>query len=136
MLAEKVPRDQLETPILVAAKNGIAEIVDEIEKQLLVAAKNGIAEIVEKILEYYPLSILYRDFEGKNAVLLAVEHRHTQVYEKLISRKFLDDRAFRKLDHEGNSALHLAATFSDYQSYSFAALQMQWEIEWFKVCAI
>ena len=76
MLAEKVPRYQIETPMLVAAKNGIAEIVD-------------------KLLECYPISILDMDSEGKNAVLLAVEHRHTQVYEKLISRKFLDDRAFR-----------------------------------------
>ena len=117
MLAENVPRD-------------------EIEKLLLVAAKNGIAKIVEKILEYYPLSILYTDFEGKNAVFLAVEHRQTQVYEKLISRKLLDERAFRNPDHKGNSALHLAATLNDYQNYPFAALQMQWEIKWYLVCAI
>ena len=117
-------------------KRRIDNVPRRIEAPILVAAKNGITEIVEKIAELYPESILDVDVMGKNAVMLAAEYRQTQLYEKLVSRKLLDERAFREVDHEGNSALHLAATLSDYQPYRFAALQMQWEIKWYKVCDI
>ncbi|XP_030946128.1 ankyrin repeat-containing protein ITN1-like [Quercus lobata] len=41
---------------------------------------------------------------------------------------------FQKLDNEGNSALHLAATPSEQKSGLIpgAALQMQWEIKWYE----
>lgn len=76
----------------------------------ILVSDNGITEMVEKILEIYPMAILDADMKRKNPVLLVVEHRHTQLYEKLVIRKPLNERV-----------LHLAATLSDYQPYPFAA---------------
>lgn len=101
---------------------------------VLIAAENGIIEMVEKILKLFPAAIRHVDSDQKNIVLLAVKNRQISVYELLLNRKPLEESAFRMVDSEGNSALHLAATLGDYRPYPFAALQMQWEIKWYKVC--
>ncbi|KAJ9696105.1 hypothetical protein PVL29_008382 [Vitis rotundifolia] len=99
---------------------------------VLIAAENGIIEMVEKILILFPAAIRHVDADKKNIVLLAVKNRQTSVYELLLNRKPLEESAFRMVDSEGNSALHLAATLGDDRPYPFAALQMQWEIKWYK----
>ncbi|XP_034690312.1 uncharacterized protein LOC117917942 isoform X2 [Vitis riparia] len=99
---------------------------------VLIAAENGIIEMVEKILKLFPAAIRHVDSDQKNIVLLAVKNRQISVYELLLNRKPLEESAFRMVDSEGNSALHLAATLGDYRPYPFAALQMQWEIKWYK----
>ena len=103
------------------------------EAPILLAAKNGITKMVERILDVFPMTILDRDSDGKNIVLLAVENRQTKLYEQLVQNILFNESAFRAVDNKGNSALHLAARIGDFQPYPFAALQMQWEIKWFKV---
>ncbi|XP_059436133.1 uncharacterized protein LOC132169060 [Corylus avellana] len=105
------------------------------ETPILIAAKNGITEIVEKILERFPVAIHDRNAEKKNIVLLAVENRQPHVYKLLLKRNILKDTVFRVVDNEGNSALHLAAKLGDYKPWLIpgAALQMQWEIKWYEV---
>ncbi|KAJ9680131.1 hypothetical protein PVL29_019424 [Vitis rotundifolia] len=88
--------------------------------------------MVERILDAFPMAILDRDSDGKNIVLLAVENRQTKLYEQLVQNILFNESAFRAVDNKGNSALHLAARIGDFQPYPFAALQMQWEIKWFK----
>ena len=102
---------------------------------LLIAAKHGIVELVKDILERIPLAIFDVDSEGKNIVLLAVEHRQTEVFSFL--KSYLKDRTnlFSKVDFKGNNALHLAAKLSDSNPWPVpgAASQMQWEIRWYEV---
>lgn len=50
------------------------------EAPMLVAARNGIVEMVEKILQVFPMTILDRDQKDKNIVLLAVENRQSNIY--------------------------------------------------------
>ncbi|XP_034696406.1 ankyrin repeat-containing protein At5g02620-like [Vitis riparia] len=90
--------------------------------------------MVEKILEVNPVAINDKNEEKKNVVLLAVENRQPEVYELLVKRKFRKDSVFRAVDNNGNSALHLAAKLSNYQPWHIpgAALQMQWEMKWYK----
>ncbi|KAH7517266.1 hypothetical protein FEM48_Zijuj09G0044700 [Ziziphus jujuba var. spinosa] len=104
------------------------------ETAILIAAKNGVTEMVEKILELFPIAIHDMNAEKKNIVLLAVENRQPHVYKLLLKRNILRDSVFRKLDKDGNSALHLAATLGDYKPWLIpgAALQMQWEIKWYE----
>ncbi|KAI3961180.1 hypothetical protein MKX01_035766, partial [Papaver californicum] len=85
-----------------------------VETPILIAAKMGVTEMVEKILDKFPVAIQDINSERKNVVLLA--------------------SVFRKLDNKGNSALHLAATLGEYRPWLIpgAALQMQWEIRWYK----
>ncbi|WJZ90105.1 hypothetical protein VitviT2T_009275 [Vitis vinifera] len=104
------------------------------ETPLLVAAKNGVVEIVERILELFPVAIHDKDYQKKNIVLLAVEYRQPHVYELLVKRKVLKDAVFRHVDIDGNSALHLAAMLGENKPWLIpgAALQMQWEIKWYE----
>ncbi|KAG6703550.1 hypothetical protein I3842_07G089600 [Carya illinoinensis] len=106
------------------------------ETPLLLAAKNGIAEIVERILEAYPFAVNDVNEDNKNIVLLAVEYRQPKVYEVLLRPRYISNESmFRKLDKEDNSALHLAAKLGERNKplwISSAALQMQWENNWYE----
>jgi len=115
--------------------SGSLEIVEKRQTPILIAAKMGITEMVEKILEEFPVAIQDLDEDNKNIVLLAVEDRQPQVYELLLNKKILKESMFHQLDSQGNSALHLAAHCKDHLPWLIpgAALQMQWEIKWYKV---
>ncbi|KAK4256077.1 hypothetical protein QN277_008990 [Acacia crassicarpa] len=68
--------------------------------------------MVKKILQFFPSGMNVLDDEGKNIVLLAVEKRQTKLYQFLyqFSYRDLDDNtAFKQVDKDGNTALHLAA---------------------------
>ncbi|KAJ1414171.1 PGG domain [Sesbania bispinosa] len=108
-------------------------IKGKMETPILIAAKNGVTEIVEKILEMFPVAIHDMDAQKKNIVLLAVENRQPHLYEFLRQRKILKESIFRKVDNEGNSALHLAAKLGDNKPWLIPgeALQMHWEIKWY-----
>ncbi|GMY16792.1 ankyrin repeat and protein kinase domain-containing protein 1 [Fagus crenata] len=95
-------------------------------------AKNGITEIVEEILERFPVAIHDMNEHKKNVVLLAVENRQPHVYQLLLRRNVLRESVFRRVDHKGNSALHLSAKLGDHKPWLIpgAALQIQWEIKW------
>ncbi|KAK1559230.1 hypothetical protein Q3G72_012179 [Acer saccharum] len=106
---------------------------DKKESPILIAAKNGITEIVEKILEKFPVAWHDRNYQKKNVVLLAVENRQIHVYQLLL--RMNENSAFRHVDHEGNSALHLAAKLGEVNSWLIpggAAMLMQWEIKWYE----
>ncbi|XP_027165973.1 uncharacterized protein LOC113765935 [Coffea eugenioides] len=103
------------------------------ETSILLAAKMGISEMVEKILKTFPVAIQDLDANGKNALLLTVENRQIKVFDLLMTMK-LPEFVLYQVDKEGNSAMHLAAKFQEHQPWRIpgAALQMQWEIKWFK----
>ncbi|XP_038887556.1 uncharacterized protein LOC120077673 isoform X2 [Benincasa hispida] len=104
------------------------------ETPVLIAAKNGVVEMVEKILHLFPVAIHDLNADQKNIVLLAVENRHPHIYELLLHKNILKESAFRMVDSQGNSALHLAAKLGDHKPWLIpgAALQMQWELKWYK----
>lgn len=95
----------------------------------------GVTEMVETILDKFPVAIQDVDSDNKNVVLLAVENRQPHVYNLLRKRKILKESLLRQLDNQGNSALHLAARCGQHRPWLIpgAALQMQWEIKWYKV---
>ncbi|XP_073226179.1 uncharacterized protein [Cicer arietinum] len=102
---------------------------------ILIAAKTGITEMVEKILDMYPVAIHDADTENKNVVLLAIENRQPHIYSLLNKRSLIKETAFRQVDKDGNSALHLAATYKKFRPWRVpgAAMQMQWEYKWYKL---
>ncbi|XVF65181.1 hypothetical protein PTKIN_Ptkin09bG0226300 [Pterospermum kingtungense] len=107
----------------------------ETRTPILIAASNGITEMVEKILEKFPVAIQDVDAENKNVLLLAVENRQTHTFRFLIERKkILHESVFRHWDNQGNNAMHLAAMYGHYRPWLIpgSALQMQWEIKWYK----
>ncbi|KAG8481152.1 hypothetical protein CXB51_025911 [Gossypium anomalum] len=111
----------------------------ETETPFLIAAKMGITEMVESILDKFPVSIQDLDADGKNVLLLAVENRQTHTFQFLINRETpLHESIFRKWDHQGNNALHLAAKYGEYRPWLIpgSALQMQWELKWYKTSIV
>ncbi|KAL1559668.1 hypothetical protein AAHA92_09984 [Salvia divinorum] len=104
------------------------------ETPILIAARSGVVEMVEGILERFPVAIHDMNVDKKNVVLLSVEHRQPHVYKLLLDWKIMKDTIFRKTDENGNSALHLAARFGEYKPWLIPgdALQMQWEIKWYE----
>lgn len=58
------------------------------ETDILIAARNGITEMVEAILEKFPVAVNDVDAEKKNIVLLAVETRQVKLYKKLLNYHF------------------------------------------------
>lgn len=111
---------------------------DDKNPPVLIAAKNGIIEMVEKILELFPGAVHDTDADKKNIVLLAAENRHPHLYQLLLKKNNLKQTLFSKVDNNGNSALHLAARLGDHNHSLIpgAALQMQWEIKWYLVNAL
>ncbi|KAK4560165.1 hypothetical protein RGQ29_009087 [Quercus rubra] len=109
--------------------------IDQPATAILIAAKNGITEMVEKILERYPIAMYDVDRDRKNIVLLTVKHKQPRLYELLLSlqkKNTLKDSIFSKVDCDGNSALHLAAEVDFNWPVPGAASQMQWEIKWYE----
>ncbi|XP_027164215.1 uncharacterized protein LOC113764496 isoform X2 [Coffea eugenioides] len=106
---------------------------DAKETSILLAAKMGISEMVEKILKTFPVAIQDLDANGKNALLLTVENRQIKVFDLLMTMK-LPEFVLYQIDNEGNSAMHLAAKFQEHKPWRIpgTALQMQWELKWFK----
>ena len=102
---------------------------------ILIAAKMGVTEMVENILDMYPVAIHDVDTQKRNVVLLAIENRQPHVYGLLNKRSVIKETAFRQVDIDGNSALHLAATYRKFKPWRVpgAAMQMQWEYKWYKV---
>lgn len=105
------------------------------DSPILIAAKMGVTEMVEKILNMYPVAIHDVDSQNKNVVLLAIENRQPHVYSLLNKMNLIKERAFSQVDNNGNSALHLAATYRKFKPWRVpgAAMQMQWEYKWYTV---
>ncbi|XP_060173879.1 uncharacterized protein LOC132604403 isoform X2 [Lycium barbarum] len=103
------------------------------ETPLLVASRMGIVEMVHKIIKKFPVAIRDTDSEKKNLLLLAVEHRQTEVYNWLIGEKY-PEHVFCQVDKEGNNAMHLAAKFQKLDVWRIpgSALQVQGERKWYK----
>nr|POE84797.1 isoform 3 of nuclear factor nf-kappa-b p105 [Quercus suber] len=103
---------------------------------ILIAAKNGISEMVKKTLKRDPMAMYDVDEKKKNIVLLSVEHKQPHVYELLLTlekENIIKKSIFYEVDDEGNNALHLAAMKAEFDwPVPGGASQMQWEIRWYE----
>ncbi|XP_054813626.1 uncharacterized protein LOC129314266 [Prosopis cineraria] len=104
-----------------------------VETPLMIAAKNGVIEMVERIMEKFPSMIDNVNDEGKNIVLVAAENRQTQLYKFLWNRKddTIPESAFRQVDQKGNTALHLAAMSG--ANLNWQTTTMIGESKWFEL---
>lgn len=105
------------------------------ETPVLLAARNGITEMVEKILKESPLAINDKS-EGKNIVHWTAMNRQPHVLQLLLKQNFVQRKLIHEVDTNNNNALHLAAMMTEEQNpwlIPGAALQMQWELKWYEV---
>ncbi|XP_004491094.1 uncharacterized protein [Cicer arietinum] len=122
------------------SKNGKDEMVDEIDIKdtaFLVAARNGIVEMVTEILKKIPSAIHSTNKKKENALHVAVKYRQPVVVE--ILKKHAEPEVWNNMvlavDKDENTILHLAADVLDADKplqIAGSALQMMWDIKWFQ----
>ncbi|RVW13806.1 hypothetical protein CK203_083609 [Vitis vinifera] len=77
------------------------------ETPILLASRNGIVEMVEKILQLFPMAIYDTNGFNQIIVLTAIENRQSHIYDFLLNSSHLIDKEGAFVDKGGNSALHL-----------------------------
>ncbi|XP_020989838.1 uncharacterized protein LOC107468162 [Arachis duranensis] len=97
---------------------------------LLMAACNGILEIVEVIIRFHPQSIEHVSDDEQNILYMAVKHRQLEVY-RLLKKLKMVRRLAGKIDKLGNTVLHYTAEFQGGHQPGYA-LQLQEELHWFE----
>ena len=109
--------------------------IDKYDTPLLIAARNGILEMVDKILESMPMVIHDTTSKFKRNILLAaVESRQPHLVETLRKQK-LWNSLILGVDTQENTVLHLAAKQSKYKAWQIPGtfMQMIWDIKWYQV---
>ncbi|KAJ6881493.1 hypothetical protein NC651_028166 [Populus alba x Populus x berolinensis] len=115
----------------------IPERMDDVgETPLILATKSGILEIVEEILRLYPQAVEHVDDEGRNVLHVAIKYRELKIFELVARMEVPMMRLVRKIDNEGNSILHTAGIKrKDFVSEKMEgpAFLLQEELQWFEV---
>ncbi|XP_014518168.1 uncharacterized protein LOC106775540 [Vigna radiata var. radiata] len=96
---------------------------------LLMAACNGITEIVELIIHFHPHSIEHVSEDEQNILYMAVKHRQKEIYRILKKLKMVRSLA-GKIDKDNNTVLHYTAQFQGGSQPGYA-MQLQEELHWF-----
>ncbi|RDX69119.1 hypothetical protein CR513_51807, partial [Mucuna pruriens] len=113
--------------------------IDKKETAFLVAARNGIVEMVDEILHRIPSVIHNTNSKKENVLLVAVQSRQPLVVESLKMKMQLKREVWNNLilsvDDDENTMLHLAAYAPRGDKpwqIAGSALQMMWDIKWFQ----
>ncbi|KAG6755796.1 hypothetical protein POTOM_039201 [Populus tomentosa] len=115
----------------------IPERMDDVgETPLILATKSGIVEIVEEILRLYPQAVEHVDDEGRNVLHVAIKYRELKIFELVTKMEVPMKRLVRKIDNEGNSILHtVGIKRKDFVSEKMEgpAFLLQEELLWFEL---
>ena len=99
---------------------------------LFTAARLGIHEFVNEFIMAYNRTAIMLNKDGRNIFDVAVLHRREKVFN-LIHRVNFTTNLFLTEGDPGSNILHLAAELVPSSEVAGAALQMQRELQWFKV---
>lgn len=104
---------------------------------MLKAARLGIHEVIEAIVDTFPPAIYYTDHSTERIFLhIAVENRCEKVFNLMYQMSDYKDAFSSIKDKDGDTLLHLVARLAPSHKLNRvpgAALQMQHELQWFKV---
>ncbi|XP_062017875.1 uncharacterized protein LOC133734257 [Rosa rugosa] len=102
---------------------------------LLLATRHGILEIVDEILKVYPLAVEHISEMGQNLLHVAVLHRQLDVFQRVIRMESPKSRLVRRIDNNGFTILHHVGNMAFYKGSTQPgpALQLQEELEWFEI---
>ncbi|XP_073152057.1 uncharacterized protein [Henckelia pumila] len=106
------------------------------ERALLLAAHNGINEVVEVIMEMFPTTINIADTKNEGNIFhVAARGRSENVFNLFHKMKEGKHFFYDSVDTFGNNYMHMCgeqAPAHKLNLVSGAALQMQYELQWFK----
>ncbi|XVE80938.1 hypothetical protein DITRI_Ditri15bG0021800 [Diplodiscus trichospermus] len=106
---------------------------DALKTPLLKAASLGIREIVEDIMQVYAYSTMFCDDNDYNIFHLAVLHRREKVFNLIKETGLFQKWVASYPCKNKENILHLAGKCNPSRCIFGAALQMQREMQWFKV---
>ncbi|KAE7995372.1 hypothetical protein FH972_000179 [Carpinus fangiana] len=104
-----------------------------LDTPLLIAASEGIAEIFDEILDVHSQAIEYISKDGVTILVAAFCQRQREIFHRLKMMKgVMEHRLFSLIDKRGYTILHHAADMKNYNGGSRAgpALQLQDELQW------
>ncbi|GLT33553.1 hypothetical protein SLA2020_081330 [Shorea laevis] len=102
---------------------------------LIIAARTGIKEIVEEIINVYPQALEHVTRSGQNILHVAILHRNDHILDLInLEREAVKRRLILGIDNDGDTILHKAASTKYYSggTASTAALKLQEELRWFR----
>ncbi|XP_062161015.1 uncharacterized protein LOC133868212 [Alnus glutinosa] len=102
---------------------------------LLIAASEGIVEIFDEIVDVHPQAIEHISKNEVSIVHAAICHRQREIFRRLKMMKgIMEHRLFSMIDKRGYTILHHAADMNNYNGGTRAgpALQLQEELQWFE----
>ncbi|XP_059437027.1 ankyrin repeat-containing protein NPR4-like [Corylus avellana] len=100
---------------------------------LLIAASEGIVEIVNEILQVYPQAIEHVTKDEENILHVAIKYRQMEIFRRVKKMKIIRDcRLVSRIDNRGYTILHHVADTEKYDGGNKAgpALQLQAELKW------
>ncbi|KAE7995342.1 hypothetical protein FH972_000151 [Carpinus fangiana] len=100
---------------------------------LLIAASEGIVEIVNEILLVYPQAIEHVTKDEENILHVAIKYRQMEIFRLVKKMKIIRDcRLVSRIDNRGYTILHHVADTEKYDGGTKAgpALQLQAELKW------
>ena len=106
---------------------------------ILRAIKEGIFEFVFDIVKADPLLVFSRDSKSTNIFSVAVQCRHAKFFSLIYGHVMKNALADSVDSFYGNNLLHMAGMLAPSTSLNHiagAALQMQRELQWFKVISL
>ncbi|OIV94872.1 hypothetical protein TanjilG_22069 [Lupinus angustifolius] len=113
------------------------EKIDPKETAFLIAARNGIVEMVREILHKIPSALHDTTTDKRNVFHVAVKNRQPLVVVTLINHlnKQNKENLIEAVDKDENTVLHLAAEqLGNETAWKIpgSAMQMMWDITWFR----
>ncbi|XP_050288423.1 uncharacterized protein LOC126727015 isoform X3 [Quercus robur] len=105
---------------------------NEIRTPLLTAASEGIVEIFDKKIEAHPQAIEHLDKDEENILHVAVAHRQKEIFDRLEQMMVIRKcRLVSRININGYTLLHQVADMKYYQGDKAGpCFQLQEELEW------
>lgn len=108
---------------------------------LLIAASQGIVEILDEMLKQHPQAIEYLNSNEENLLHLAIAHRQLQIFNHLKGKEvILRCRLASRIDVKGYTILHHVGDLSKRSGEDIEqagpALQLQDELKWLQVSSL
>lgn len=103
---------------------------------ILKAAELGVREVVETLLDIFPHAILRHNDSSQSIFHIAVKNRSQEVYNLIYQMSDNRHQFSSATDKDHNNLLHASAKLAPSHKLDeipTAALQMQRELQWFKV---
>jgi hypothetical protein len=100
------------------------------------AVKNGMVEFITEVIKACPHLMISGDDNSRNLFMSSIANRQEKVFSLFYGLEAERAGIVSLVDRSGNTLLHLAAKLSppsQLARISGAALQMQRELQWYKV---